>query len=288
MYVLGRKYLRTLAREVLGEELVRKIWGRMEIIGDILVIRIPFDVDPEVLKPLAKRVLEELPYVKSVWGGLPGVKGEYRLREYIHLAGEKRSETIYKEYGCRFKVDITRVYISPSLSYEHYRIAKLVEPGEVVTNMFAGAGLFSIVMARHAKPRIVYSIDINPDAYHYMVENVKLNKVEEIVIPILGDAAKVIEEKLQNTSDRVLMPYPDVALDYLVYAVKALRDKGWIHIYLHIEASKGEDPIEKAKIIAGKKLDEINVREYIFKNGRIVRPIAPRKYQIVLDTFIHK
>jgi tRNA (guanine37-N1)-methyltransferase len=283
---LGRKYLRKLAREVLGEDLAKKIWGRMEIIGDILVIRIPFDIEPETLKPLAERVLKELPYVKSVWGALPGVKGEYRLRDYVHLAGEKRSETIYKEYGCLFKLDITKVYISPSLSYEHYRVAKLVEPGEVVTNMFAGAGLFSIVMAKHAKPRIVYSIDINPDAYRYMVENVKLNKVEGIVVPILGDAARVIEEKLQNTSDRVLMPYPDIALDYLVYALKALRGRGCIHIYLHVEAGKGEDPAEKAEELAGRRLEELGIHSYEFRLGRIVRPIAPRKYQIVLDTYV--
>ncbi|OYT40205.1 MAG: methyltransferase [Desulfurococcales archaeon ex4484_58] len=285
---MTRKYLRKVAREVLGEELAEKIWGRMEIIGDILVIRIPFGVDPEVLKPLAERILRDLPYIKSVWGGLPGVKGDYRLREYIHLAGEKRSETIYKEHGCRFKLDITRVYISPSLSYEHIRIAKLVEPGEIVTNMFAGAGLFSIIMAKHAKPKLVYSIDINPDAYRYMVENIRLNKVEDIVIPILGDAAKVIEEKLANSSDRVLMPYPDIALDYLVYAVKALREKGWIHIYLHIEAGKDVDPIRKGEKKAGKRLEKIGVREYCFKKGRIVRPIAPRKYQVVLDTYVHK
>ena len=285
---MGRKYLRKLALEVLGEEMAKRIWGRMEIVGDILVIRIPFDVEPEALKPLAERVLAELPYVKSVWGGLPGVKGEYRLREFIHLAGEKRSETVYKEYGCLFKVDITRVYLSPSLSYEHYRVAKLVSPGEVVVNMYAGAGLFSIVMAKHAKPRVVYSIDINPDAYRCMVENVRLNKVEGVVVPILGDAARVIEEKLVDTSDRVLMPYPDIALEHLVYAVKALRGKGWIHIYLHVEAAKGEDPVGNAKRIAGEKLGELGVETYNFAFGRIVRQIAPRRYQVVLDAYVVK
>jgi len=283
---VGRKYLRQLAREVLGEELAEKIWGRMEIIGDILVIRVPFDLKPDTLKPLAERVLKELPYIRSVWGAFPGVRGEYRLRKYVHLAGEKRSETIYKEYGCLFKLDITKVYISPTLSYEHYRVAKLVQPGEVVTNMFAGAGLFSIVMAKHAKPKTVYSIDINPDAYRYMVENVKLNRVEHTVVPILGDAAKVIEEKLAGTSDRVLMPYPDMALDYLIYALKALRMRGWIHIYLHVEADKGEDPVERAKAIAGRKLEELGIRSSEFVYGRVVRPIAPRKYQVVLDTHI--
>lgn len=285
---MTRSFLRKIASEILGEELAREIWSRMEILGDILIIRIPYNIDPCVLKPLAERLLIELPYLKSVWGGFPGVKGDYRLRQYIHLAGEKRSETIYKEHGCRFKIDFTKVYVSPTLSYEHIRIAKLVEPGEVVVNMFAGAGFFSIIIAKYSKPKTVYSIDINPDAYTYMVENIKLNKVENIVIPILGDAARVIEEELHDSSNRVLMPYPDIALDYLIYAVKAIRDKGWIHIYLHIDAAKGEDPVKKAEEIVSNKLCEISVKNYLFKNGRVVRPIGPRKYQIVLDTYIYR
>jgi len=285
---MGRKFLRKIACEVLDRDIVDKIWGRMEIIGDILVIRVPYGLKPDQLKPLAEKLTASLPYVKSVWGAFPGVKGEYRLREYIHLAGEYRSETIYKEHGCLFKIDFTRVYISPTLSYEHRRIAGLVREGEVVTNMFAGAGLFSIVIAKHAKPRVVYSIDINPDAYKYMVENVKLNKVENIVIPILGDAAMVIEEKLINTSDRVLMPYPDIALDYLVYAVKAIKDQGFIHVYLHVDAGKGEDPVVKAFDIVKAKLNELGVNRYDTVYGRIVRTIAPRRYQVVVDAFISK
>jgi len=111
------KYLRKLAIEVLGEELGRSIWSRMEIIGDILVLKKPFNIDVNVLKPLAEEVLKRLPYVKSVWCAVSKVHGEYRLREYVHLAGENRSETIYKEHGCIFKLDITKVYISQRLNW---------------------------------------------------------------------------------------------------------------------------------------------------------------------------
>ncbi len=278
------KLLRKLAREVLGEEYARKLWGRLEIIGDIAVIRVPFDINPEDLKPLAERILVELPYVKSVWAGLPGVKGAYRLRPYIHLAGEKRSVTIYREHGCSFKIDITKVYVSPTLNYEHKRIAELVKPGEVVVNMFAGAGFFSIIIAKKVKHVKVYSIDINPDAYHYMVENIRLNKVEEQVIPLLGDAAEIIKEKLVNTSDRVLMPYPELALDYLEYALMALRGRrGIIHVYLHVDAPKNTDPLLVAEEKIREKLYSLNVKNIIVHNKRIVRTIAPRKYQVVID-----
>lgn len=275
--------LRKLAEEVYGESLADKIWKRIEIIGDIAVIRVPFDLSPEDLKPLAEALLKNIPYIKTVWAGLPGIEGEYRLRRFIHLAGEERSETIYKEHGCLFKIDITRVYISPRLNYEHKRIAELVKPGEVVTNMFAGAGLFSIIIAKHAKPDRVYSIDINPTAYKYMVENVKLNKVENIVIPILGDAAKVIEEKLVGSSNRVLMPLPELALEYLPYAIKALKGgKGYVHVYLHVKTSPKESFIEKAKNIVFSKLEEIGVKAKLLFS-RKVRMVGPRKYQVVLD-----
>ncbi len=278
--------LKRIAREVYGEEKARALWKRIEIIGDIAVIRVPFNLKPEDLKPLAEALLEKLPYVKSVWAGLPGVSGEYRLRKYVHLAGEKRSETIYREHGCSFKLDITRTYVSPRLNYEHKRIARLVREGEVVTNMFAGVGLFSIIIARYSKPRRVYSIDINPWAYRYMVENIRLNRVEDTVVPLLGDAAEVIREKLVGSSDRVLMPLPELALEYLGYAVEALRNRrGFIHVYLHVDTARGEDPFEKAGEKLSRRLEELGVKaRVVFR--RKVRMIGPRKYQLVYDLLV--
>jgi tRNA (guanine37-N1)-methyltransferase len=276
--------LRKLARETLGEEVASKLWGRIEFVGDIALIRIPPGIEADTLKRLAERILEEFKYVKSVWGGYPGVQGEYRLRKYVHLAGEPRSETVYKEHGCLFKVDITRVYVSPVLGFEHRRIAGLVRPGEVVLNMYAGAGLFSIIIAKYSRPSKVYSIDINPDAYRYMVENVRLNKVEGVVEPILGDAVKVIQERLAGSSDRVLMPYPDIALDHLPYAVMALKDgKGMVHVYLHVKAAKGEDHLGKAVALLSQRLGEVGVKWFNVANKRVVRMVGPRVYQVVLD-----
>jgi len=275
------KLLEKIAIEVLGEK-GKYIWRRLEILGDVAIIRKPFNLTLEDMKPLAERIIQELPYVKSVWCAVTPITGEYRLREFIHLAGEKRSETIYKEHGCLFKIDITKVYVSPALGYEHIRIARQIKEGEVIVNMFAGVGLFSIIIAKHAKPRKVYSIDINPYAYHYMVENVKLNKVEDVVIPLLGDAAKVIEERLLNIADRVLMPLPELALKYLMYAVKSLRGRGIIHVYEFVKAMNKEEAINKANEEYMKEFSKLNVKATLL-NARIVRTVGPRKYQVVLD-----
>ncbi|WP_276814980.1 class I SAM-dependent methyltransferase [Desulfurococcus amylolyticus] len=276
--------LKELAREILGEGVAEKVWRRVEFIGDLALIRTPLDMSPEELKPLALEILKRFNFVKSVWAAIPGVEGPYRLRKHVLLAGEDRSETLYREHGCVFKVDINKVYISPSLNYEHYRIAKLVAPGETVLNMFAGAGLFSIIIARYAKPRKVYSIDINPYAYHYMVENVRLNHVEDVVEPILGDAGEVVNSRLTNTSDRVLMPYPELALDYLDKALMALRDgRGWIHVYLHVKTAKGEHYLTKAEQLVAEKLASLGVRNYDISSKRKIRNVGPRTHQVVVD-----
>lgn len=279
--------MRRIAEEVLGGEKARLVWSRIDIIGDIAVIKRPFTggVDLEDLKRVAAELVRRLPYIKSVWLAYSPVEGPYKTREFIHLAGEPRSETVYVEHGCRFRVDIRRVFITPRLNYEHIRIARLVEPGEVVVNMFAGAGLFSIIAACKSRPRTVYSIDVNPDAYRFMVENVRLNRVEDVVVPILGDAARVVEERLVRVADRVLMPLPELALEYLPYAVKALRGRGTVHVYLHVHYPRGTDPLKTSERLVGEALKALGVR-YKVVGSRRVRPVGPRTLQTVVDVVV--
>ncbi|MGC8572685.1 MAG: class I SAM-dependent methyltransferase [Caldisphaera sp.] len=267
----------------------KMIWKnpKIEYIGDIAIIKVPFnDVNEEELKKLANEILEKNKFVKSVWHAATPVMGELKIRDYKYLAGEKRSETIYKEHNCMFKVDIKKVFITPRLSYEHLRIANLVKEGERIINMFAGAGLFSIIIAKKSNPKVVHSIDINPDAYKYMIENIELNKVKDIVVPYLGDAKEIIEEKLLDSSDRVLMPLPDKALDYVKYAISSIDKMGYIHLYLHVSARKDEY-LSKAEELTKKELEKYNIT-YKIINSKEVRPVGPRLYQVVVDVYVEK
>ncbi|MCE4600587.1 MAG: class I SAM-dependent methyltransferase family protein [Desulfurococcales archaeon] len=287
---MAGRLLKRIAAEVLGGDRASSIWSRLDIVGDIAIIKKPFDgnVSLSDMVKIAERLIEELPYIKSVWMAATPVEGPYKTREYIHLAGEPRSETVYSEHGCRFKVDIRRAFVTPRLNYEHLRVAGLVRPGEIVVNMFAGVGIFSVIIACKSTPRKVYSIDINPDAYKYMVENVELNRVQGLVEPLLGDAAEVIESSLSNVADRVLMPLPELALEYLPYAVKALRGgRGFIHVYLHVRSPKGSDPFKKAAILVGERLEELGVR-YKVVGVRRVRPVGPRTLQMAVDVVIEE
>lgn len=275
------KLLRKIAEEVLGEENAKKIWGRIEIIGDIAVIRKPPELPVKVFVPLGEEIIKRLPYVKSVWLAVTSVRTQYRVREHIFLAGENRSITTYREHGCVFKVDINSVYVSPTLNYEHKRIADLVKPGEFIINMFAGAGLFSIIIAKKAKPKKIISIDINPRAYELMRENITLNSVEEVVEARLGDASQIVRE-FAGMADRILMPLPEYSRTYLPNAILALRDCGVIHAYDFVSAEEKEEALLNGMKIFSEELRKHNVR-YEFLYGRVVRSVGPRYYQVVLD-----
>jgi len=224
--------------------------------------------------------------VKSVWRQASSVSGDYRLRSLEFLLGKKSSETHYKEHGCIYKTDLRKTYFSPRLSYERLRIANLIQRGEIVLNMFAGVGCYSISIAKHSEPKKVYSIDVNPYAFQYLNENTRLNRVEKVVVSFQGDAKTVTENKLQNVADRVLMPLPELAYEYLDYAMLALNPEGgWIHYYGFEYAKKNENPVQKAETKVSKKMRSL-CANFQVEFGRIVRSIGPRWYQVVLDIHV--
>lgn len=221
--------------------------------------------------------------VKSVWQQINSVSGNYRLRNLRLILGKNTTETIYKEHGCVYKIDLRKAYFSPRLSFERLRIAKMIQPRETILNMFSGVGCFSIASATHSEAMKIYSVDINPFAFKYLKENIRLNRVEKTVISILGDAKNVKEQKLQKVCDRVIMPLPEKAFDYLECALLALKPVGgWIHYYDFEFAKKNENPLEKAEKRVSEKLHRL-CKSFQMKFGRIIRPIGPAWYQIVLD-----
>jgi tRNA (guanine37-N1)-methyltransferase len=261
---------------------LKLLYRSYDIIGDIAIIRIPeaFKHRSEII---AEAIMQTQSRIRTVLRQASPVSGDLRLRKLKWVAGEKKTETVHKEHGCFLKVDLKTCYFSPRLSHERMRISQRVQPGEVIVNMFSGVGCYSIIIAKHSAAEKIYSIDINPAAVRYMRESVKLNKIEERVIPIHGDAKNVIEEGLQNIADRILMPLPKRACEYLGYAVLALKPAGgWIHYYDFEHADKGESPVEKVKAKVVERLRNLIV-DFEEPFGRIVRTTGPHWYQVALD-----
>ena len=208
------------------EELKELLPTSFDVIGDVGIVKLP-----EALLPYAKQVGEALrevtPRLRTVALD-KGVKGELRVRDLEVIAGGPSTETTHLEYGIRFLVDPAKVYFNPRLANERRRIASLVRQGEVVVDMFAGVGPFSIMIARYALPSLVVAIDLNPDAVEYLKRNIELNKANRVV-PYEGDARQVVFDV--PCADRIIMNLPHSAIDFFHDALTRLKLQGTIHFY---------------------------------------------------------
>ncbi len=235
-------------------------------------------------KIIGNTILEICKPVKSVLKKTSERKGVFRLKNYKLLAGDKNTEVTHKESGCVFKLDSRKVYFSPRESTERGRISSLVKPKENVLVMFGGISPFSILVAKkQPKVKKVYSVEINPEAHKYALENVRLNKVGGKVIPLLGDVRKY-SSKFKNRFDRIIMPLPKNAYEFLGLAINMLKDKGYIHFYYWSREpnlfKEGEKLIKKIAKQTKTKVRIINKKK--------VLPYGPRTYKIVFDLYFSK
>jgi tRNA (guanine37-N1)-methyltransferase len=251
-------------------------------IGEIIIVRIP-DSLLSKKKIIGETLLKEVKIVKSVFYQASAVEGDFRTRNLEILAGEDNTETEYKEFGCRFRVDVANAFFSPRLSTERERIANLIQEDETMTNMFAGVGMFSIMAAKKTKCT-VFSLDINPTASKLCEKNIELNKLAGNVISINGNATDIINDQLIDKSDRTLILLNERSDEFLESAIKTTKSGGIIHYYSHIHADKKTD--------AGKLSEEHYLKVTPVKSeillSKIVRPVGPRYYQTVVDVKITK
>lgn len=247
-----------------------------EVIGDIALLEDP-DLDKEKASKIADILLQTQPNVKTVLRPLTPVIGEFRIREFEVVAGEPRTETIHKEYGCRYKVDLARAYFTPRLSTERSRILFWIKEKDVVVDMFAGVGPYSILFAKSKKPLKIIAIDKNPDAIHYLNENIKLNSVKNLEA-IEGDAREEAK-KFAGIADHVIMNLPHNAYEFLDSAVLLAKPGGVIHYYgITPEDDLFESSTELIKEAAERAGRQIEVLE-----KRVVRSYAPYQYNICIE-----
>lgn len=199
------------------------IKGSYDVIGSIVIMKKSTTRDPT---NLANNLLQR-PGIRSVYLD-SGVDGPYRTRKLSLLAGEDNKVTLYKENGVELRVDVESAYFSPRLATERMLVSEKVANGDLVVDMFAGIGPFSVLIAKNHDCRVV-SIDHNPKAIELLQENVSHNRLKGKIEPILGDAEEVIS-KLSGV-DRIIMNLPHGAAPFLQSAIKALKHGGIINFY---------------------------------------------------------
>lgn len=240
-------------------------------IGNILILDNKFTVQSD--KQLKE--LSDKHKVKTVMK-VDHIHGTKREPVIKLLYGED-TETINKENGCLFKLDLKKVMWSKGNNNERIRIAKLVEDNETIIDMFAGIGYFSIPIGVYSNAKQVYSIEINPNSFHYLKENIKLNKINNI-IPLLGDCMDITPE---YSADRIIMGYVKTTHHYLKTAIDSLNKGGVIHYHETVpEKLMDTRPINRIKEVAGDRSVE-------FLKLNKVKKYSPGVFHVVCDARIN-
>ncbi|MEE0901193.1 MAG: class I SAM-dependent methyltransferase family protein [Methanobrevibacter sp.] len=236
-------------------------------IGDVLIVDNNYSNDD--FESLSKKH-----NVKTVMK-IDHIQGTKREPVYKILYGSE-TETINKENGCLFKLDLSKVMWSKGNNNERLRIAKLVGDGETVIDMFAGIGYFSIPIGVHSKAKQVYAIEINPNSHYYLCENIKLNKLNNVT-PILGDC---MIETPKLKADRIIMGYVKTTHHYLKVAIDSLNPGGIIHYHETVpEKLMNSRPVERIIAQAGDRDVEV------LKINKI-KKYAPGVEHVVVDAMI--
>ncbi len=265
-----------LLRDKVSQEEFAKIRKSFEIIGDVVIIEIPDEIY-HIKDEIVRAILTKHKRVKTILRKVKEVSGEFRVAKYEIIYG-KETETIAKEHGCKFKVDPTKVYFTVKLSGERERIARMVKKDERVLVMFAGVGPYAIVIAKLAKPKEVIGVELNPIAVRYFRENVRLNRVEDVVEVIEGDVREIVP-KLNGKFDRILMPAPYMAENFVGILKEKVKIGTWIHFYTFA----GEEENLQDRIV--RKFEEIGVKVNV-KRIKECGSFAPRVNRYVADLVV--
>lgn len=264
----------------LPPSLIASLPSSFDIVGDIAVVEFPPELSRHE-RAVAEGILKVHKNLKAVFAKAGPVSGVDRLRPLRHLAGDRRTTTVHREFGCRYNVDLSKAYFSPRLSTEHQRVAESVGPGECVVDMFAGVGPFSILIAKRRGDVMVHAVDSNPEAVRLLKENIRLNKQEGKVTVWAGDARAIVERNLLGKASRVIMNLPSAAKEFVDVACKALHtDGGVLHYYTFAD---GLDYPEKALGELEQALSSCSWRLKTKIGVRAVRGVAPMQWQVVVD-----
>lgn len=241
----------------------------------------------EYKEKIAKAITNVNKNVETVYEKKSEIKGKYRLRELERLYGEDNSETVHKENNCVFKLDIKRTYFSPRLVFERHRIASSeIKNNELIIDLFAGVGTFSIQIAKKKDVKI-YAFDINPNAYRYLKENVKINKIKGEIILEIVDVKNLLEstnqlgKNLYHKADRIIMNLPENSINFIDVACFLMKESGGIlHFY---QFSEKPDPVEKTLNNLEKELTRLNWEIETSINSKIVKHYSPKSELVVID-----
>jgi tRNA wybutosine-synthesizing protein 2 len=200
------------------------------------------------------------------------------------------TETVHIENHIKFCFDVCKIMFSLGNNAERIQFSKIDAKGETIVDMFAGIGYFTLPLAKHSHCSKIIAIEKNPNSLYYLQKNCKLNQVEDIVEPILGDCRTVGEQYIGH-GDRISMGYLPTPLNFLSRAFSFLKNQGGI-IHYHYLATKSEyqtlpiDHFKDALELFFNSKKEKTKWSFLIKEIREIKSYAPKIFHWNADIYL--
>ena len=302
--------------EISLDKLLKSLPNGFEIVGKIAHMNLR-DEYLNYKYFIGQLILDKNPSLATVVNKLGKIDNIYRTYEMEVLAGEENYFVEHKEGNVRFQFDLRKTYWSSRLQNERDRVLKLMEKNEVLCDAFCGVGPLAL---RACKKGVkVYANDLNPDAYDYLNNNMKINKLNKgnYVIKTYNMDAREFIKSLVNMSkhnkdeeeinadkifpcdlhiDHFYMNLPKDAIEFMdvfIGLFKGCKDNIYnkdnlpmIHVYGFAKIDNNPNEILKKRIAKAFKMEYDLFKkecEKDIKNIENVRDISNKKVVFCID-----
>ncbi|MHA1111953.1 MAG: class I SAM-dependent methyltransferase [Promethearchaeota archaeon] len=307
-----RDQLRLKLKTSIPDEKISLLPSGIQFISTVAILNLKADLY-DYKNEICKATMELLPKTSAVWIRTGIISGQFRKPEGLeHVVGSTVTEVIHNENNIRYKFDFTKIMFAKGNITERRYLPQLVKPGEIIVDMFAGIGYFSLGIAKYAEPKQIFSIELNPVSFKYLEENVRINKLDKIITTIQGNCA---EETLNLSkqgiqADRIIMgvfPAPYEYIEHALTLVKPNKLVSHTKIETFLENTEAKPHYDIYKTFKNKKNTIIHfegvvmgrdftefykkVQEPIHIGGfdssiiavRFVKSFGPKMWHLVLD-----
>jgi tRNA wybutosine-synthesizing protein 2 len=258
------------------EELMELLPRGFQELEKNVILRLKPELEP-YQSFIAEAIHELYPAMKAVWTR-GDIVGQFREPSGLKLLwGLNDPIVTVTENSVKYRFDFTKIMFAKGNMHERQRIPKKIAKDDVVVDMFAGIGYFSLGIAKHSEAKKVYSIELNPVSYEFLRQNIALNKLESIIEPIHGDCKLVVPELAQRgiKADKILMGIIPEPVEYIPAALSVSKP-GTIIFYEGVDKEDGQEMFQRFKSSAGSLGKEVELVEV-----RVVKNYKPHLFHVV-------
>jgi tRNA (guanine37-N1)-methyltransferase len=271
--------LKELLGAVLSGNDLQLLVRAYDVVGDIVIMTIPRELETKEHE-IASAILANNRKIKVVAKRAAHYGGEFRSRPITIIGGEARKETEVREFGIRLQLNVEKVYFSIRSGNERRRIASLVQPGEKVLVLFSGIGPYPLMISMYSRAKRIIGIEKNPIAHDYGLLNLSLNKKINNIELFQGDVIDILPQ-FTAEFDRIIMPLPKSAGDFVDLALTVLRPGGCLHFYDMQDTGAFAESVAKVRAASDMASRSLLAAEVV-----VCGHCGPRTYRICVDALI--